>query len=126
MGAVDLAGILGQVLPVEVEEDGALTVSHDGTLASIRQVEISEGLDMVSLNQLLAWDVVPSDDLRKSVAAQGNRTMLGAVVLTERSDGLSDVMLRYNFPVGGLDEPALQTLVLMVLAGGALVRRALV
>lgn len=81
---------------------------------------------MVSLNQLLAWDMAPSDDVRKSVAAQGNKTMLGAVVLTERPDGSADVMLRYNFPVGGLDDRALQTLVLMVLDGGVQVRSALV
>jgi hypothetical protein len=35
-------------------------------------------------------------------------------------------MLRYNFPAGGLDDRALQTLMLMVLAGGAAARRVLV
>jgi hypothetical protein len=123
---MDLAAVLGQVLPVEVEDDGALTVLHDGTLASFREVEISEGLPMVSLNQLVAWDVQLTDDLRKKVAAQGNKTMLGAIVLTERSDEFADVMLRYNFPAGGLDDQALQTLVLMVLDSGTQVRRALV
>jgi hypothetical protein len=33
------------------------------------------------------------------------------------------VVLRYNFPVGGLGEQALQTLVMMVLTTGAEVRR---
>jgi hypothetical protein len=37
-----------------------------------------------------------------------------------------DVMLRYNFPGEGLADSALQTLVLMVLAGGADTRRALI
>ena len=123
---MSLADILGQVLPVEVEDDGALTVVHDGTLASFRQVEIGEGLPMVSLNQLVAWDLQTGDRLRKMVVAQGNQTMLGAVVMTERSDGSADVMLRYNFPAAGLGEQALQTLVLMVLDGGVRVRRALV
>ena len=34
-------------------------------------------------------------------------------------------MLRYNFPGGGLTDDALRTLILMVLAAGADVRRAL-
>jgi hypothetical protein len=37
----------------------------------------------------------------------------------------ADVVLRYNFPVAGLGESALRTLVMMVLAAGADVRRAL-
>ena len=35
-------------------------------------------------------------------------------------------MLRYNFPAAGLTDEALQTLILMVLATGADVRRALI
>jgi hypothetical protein len=35
------------------------------------------------------------------------------------------VLLRYNFPAGGLGDDALRTLILMVLATGADVRRAL-
>jgi hypothetical protein len=35
------------------------------------------------------------------------------------------VVLRYNFPAAGLEETALRTLVMMILASGADVRRAL-
>jgi len=35
------------------------------------------------------------------------------------------VLLRYNFPGGGLSDEALRTLILMVLSTGADVRRAL-
>ena len=120
-----LADVLAQVIPVQVEEDGALTVRHDGTVASLREVTIGEGLAMVSLTQVLAWDLPLTADLRKRVAAQTNRTMLGTVSMTEQAGKRADVMLRYNFPVGGLGDDALQTLVLMVLAGGAEARRAL-
>ena len=37
----------------------------------------------------------------------------------------ADVLLRYNFPCGGLTDAALQTLVLLVLTTGAEVRRAI-
>jgi hypothetical protein len=122
---VHLADILGQVLPVQSEDDGALTVRHDGTLASLRTLHIAEGLEIISLNQLLAWDVPSTAELRDRVTAQAAGTMFGTVTLSEDSDGNAEVMLRYNFPAGRLEEPALQTLVLMVLAQGAEVARAL-
>ena len=127
---MSLADVLGQVASVEVTGDGALTVRHDGTFASLRTVTIADGLELISLTQALAWDLVPDAELRKSVAAQASRTMLGTVTLVEHPDGgldaeRADVVLRYNFPFQGLDDHALQTLVLMVLTAGADVRRAL-
>lgn len=120
-----LDAVLSAVLAVQAEDDGALTVRHDGTVASLRTVTIADGLEMVSLTQVLAWELPLNARLRKSVAALANSTMLGTVTLAERPRRLADVMLRYNFPAGGLDEQALQTLVLMVLDGGTAVARAL-
>jgi sulfite reductase beta subunit-like hemoprotein len=51
--------------------------------------------------------------------------MLGTVTLIEQPAKRGDVMLRYNFPGGGLEDQALRTLVLMVLAAGVDARRAL-
>lgn len=120
-----LADVLAGVLRLEADEDGALTVRHDGTVASLRIVTVADGLEMVSLTQVLAWDLALNADLRKRVAAQTATTMLGTVTLVERPRRKADVMLRYNFPAGGLGPSALQTLVLMVLDAGAGVRRAL-
>ena len=125
-----LADVLGQVMAVGVEEDGALTVRHDGTFASFRTVTIADGLELISLTQVLAWDLRPDDELRKSVAALTARTMLGTVTLVENpaeegNGERADVVLRYNFPAAGLEETALRTLVMMILASGADVRRAL-
>ncbi|MCX2930978.1 hypothetical protein ORI20_11875 [Mycobacterium sp. CVI_P3] len=121
-----LAGALAAVVPVEVESDGALTVRYEGTFASLRTVTIAEDIEMVSVTQVLAWDLPLNADLRKRVAAQASSTMLGTVTLVEQAGKRGDVMLRYNFPGEGLTDRALQTLVLMVLAGGADARRALV
>lgn len=112
-------------MSVQVEDDGALTVRHDGTVASLREVLLAEGLAMISLTQVLAWDLNLNAELRKDVAAQTNSTMLGTVTLVERPGRKADVMLRYNFPFGGLSDDALRTLVLMVLDTGAQVRGAL-
>ena len=120
-----LAEALTAVVPVEVEPDGAVTVRYEGTFASLRTVTIAEDIEMVSVTQVLAWDLPLNADLRKRVAAQAQSTMLGTVTLAE-SGKKGDAMLRYNFPGAGLTESALQTLVLMVLAGGADARRAIV
>jgi hypothetical protein len=128
-----VAAVLDDILPIEHEDDGALTVHYDETFASLRVVTIAEDLDMVSLTQVLAWDLPLDSKLRATVAKHARDTLLGTVSLAEKSEGakrnskkIADVLLRYNFPAAGLTDDALRTLILMVLAMGADVRRALV
>jgi hypothetical protein len=134
-----LASILGEVLPLQKEPDGALTVRHDGTIASLRVVNIAEGLDLVSLTQILAWDLPLSKKISDQVAKQARDTNFGSLTLIEkvnekavqRNSGRgaaksADVMLRYNFPGGGLTDEALRTMILLVLDTGAEIRRKLV
>jgi hypothetical protein len=127
-----LATVLNEILPVQEEEDGAVTVHHDDTFASLRVVTIAEGLDMVSLTQILAWDLPLDAKVRAKVAKHAHDTLLGTVSLVEKGAAVkrnsrktADVLLRYNFPAAGLTDDALRTLILMVLATGADVRRAL-
>jgi hypothetical protein len=133
-----LASILADVLPLEEEADGAVTVRHDGTIASLRVVNIAEGLDLVSLTQILAWDLPLTKKISEQVAKQARDSNFGSVSLIEKvnekavqrnsSKGASktaDVMLRYNFPGGGLTDDALRTLILLVLDTGAEIRRTL-
>ncbi|GLP80567.1 hypothetical protein TUM20984_19870 [Mycobacterium antarcticum] len=141
-----LTSALGEVTTLVEESDGALTVTVDGMVASLRVVTIAEGLEMVSLTQPLAWDLPLDNKIRGRVAEQAGRTMLGTVALVEKvADGppaptngssgraarkpavkkVGDVMLRYNFPASGLTEDALRTLILLVLTTGADVRTAL-
>jgi hypothetical protein len=133
-----LASILRDVLPVDEEPDGALTVRHDGTLASLRVVNIAEDLDLVSLTQILAWDLPLTKKISDQVAKQAHDSNFGSVTLVEkvnrkavqRNSGknvakTADVMMRYNFPGGGLTDDALRTLILLVLDTGAEIRRSL-
>jgi hypothetical protein len=133
-----LASLLRDVLTVEEEPDGALTVRHNGTLASLRVVNIAEDLDLVSLTQILAWDLPLTKKISDQIAKQAHDSNFGSVTLVEkvnekavqRNSGkgaskTADVMLRYNFPGGGLTDDALRTLILLVLDTGAEVRRAL-
>jgi hypothetical protein len=128
-----LAVVLNEILPVQEEDDGAVTVHHDDTFASLRVVTIAEGLDMVSLTQILAWDLPLDSKLRAKITHHAANTLLGTVSLVEKtgaakrnSKKTADVLLRYNFPAAGLTDEALRTLIMMVLATGGDVRRALV
>jgi hypothetical protein len=134
-----LIAVLDEILPTRQEEDGAVTVHHDGTLASLRVVAIADDLELVSLTQILAWDLPLDAKLRAKVADHAHNTLLGTISLAAKSGQAqiaagakrnskksADVLLRYNFPAAGLTDDALRTLIMMVLATGADVRRALV
>jgi len=134
-----LAAVLDDVVAVEEEPDGALTVRHGGTIASLRVVNIVEDLDLVSLTQVLAWDLPLTKKISDQVAKLARDSNFGSVTLTEkvnekavqRNSGRgaaksADVMLRYNFPGGGLTDDALRTMILLVLDAGAQIRQKLV
>jgi hypothetical protein len=122
-----LRSALEEVLPIEEEDDGAITVQHGHTYASLRVVTIAEDLEMVSLTQILAWDLRLDNKVRATLAELAHDTLLGTVSLADKGAGTTgDVLLRYNFPAAGLTDEALRTLILMVLSAGADARRALV
>ena len=120
--------VIEGVWPFEEEDDGALTVHHDHTFASLRVVTIAEGLEMVSLTQILVWDLPLDNEIRDKVGRLAHDTVLGTVSLAEQvaGGGTADITLRYNFPAAGLTDEALQTLLMMVLSTGADVRQALI
>jgi hypothetical protein len=126
-----LAAVLDDILPIQREDDGALTVHHDETFASLRVVTISEGLEMVSLTQVLVWDLPVDTKIRNKIARHARDSLLGTVSLVEKSakrnsKKAGDVLLRYNFPAAGLADDALRTLILLVLGTGSDIRRDLV
>ncbi|OBI95232.1 hypothetical protein [Mycobacterium asiaticum] len=123
-----LTSILGEVLSVDEEPDGALTVRHNGTFASLRVVTIVEDLDLVSLTQVLAWDLPLNRKVSDRVAKEARDANFGSVTLLEKgtkAKKTGDVMLRYNFPGAGLTDDALRTLILLVLDTGARIREEL-
>jgi hypothetical protein len=76
-----LLTVLSEVLPLEEESDGALTVRHDGTIASLRVVTVTEDLELVSLTQILAWDLLMNLKISDRVTVHGLFTVLGSVAL---------------------------------------------
>ena len=117
-----LATVLAEVLAVDAEPDGALTVTYDGTLASLRVVPIAADLELVALTQILAWDLPLTEQLRGRADEQADLSQLGTVTLVAKDAESADVMLRYNFPGSGLTDGALRTLVLLVLDKGVDIR----
>ena len=75
--------VIEGVWPFEEEDDGALTVHHDHTFASLRVVTIAEGLEMVSLTQILAWYLPLDNVIRDKVGRLAHDTVLGTVSLAE-------------------------------------------
>jgi hypothetical protein len=121
-----LATVLATVLTTDAEPDGALTIHHEGTLASLRVVPITDELGLVSLTQILGWDLALTKKLRERAAEQARLSQLGTVTVVEKgTTKTADVLLRYNFPGSGLTDDALCTLVLLVLAKGGDIRQAL-
>jgi hypothetical protein len=123
-----LRAVIEGMWSFEEEDDGALTVHHGHTFASVRVVTIAEGLEMVSLTQILVWDLPLDNEIRDKVGRLAHDTVLGTVSLAEQvaGGGTADITLRYNFPAAGLTDEALQTLLMMVLGTGADVRQALI
>ncbi|MGH3724148.1 MAG: hypothetical protein ACRDUS_08455 [Mycobacterium sp.] len=116
--------VLHPVLPVTKESDGALTANYEGTLSSIRAVTIAAGLDVVSLSQVLAWDVAVNAKSRQLVDGLAQKSLFGNILLMAKGRK-ADVLLRYNFPATGISDEALVTLLLMVFSTGADARKEL-
>jgi hypothetical protein len=135
-----LAEILRDVMRVEEEPDGGLTVRHGGTFASLRVVTIVEDLELVSLTQILAWDLPLTKQISEQLAKHAREVNFGSVTTVEKpaqrgksaskttskAAKTADVMLRYNFPGAGLTDDALRTLILLVLDSGTRIRNLLV
>jgi hypothetical protein len=106
---------------VRVDDDGALSFRHGEVPCALQGVELSEGLLVLSLTCVVAWDL-PADSavpLRLAErAGQGLFGTLGAL----RSERGWDVTLRYVFPAAGLGVEPLGTLLMLVVSNASALR----
>lgn len=109
-------------------DDGALTFAHGGVVCAVQGTELEEGLPVLNLTCVVAWDLPDDPDPERNVPT---RVALGAgeglfgtprVIRSERG---WDVTFRYAFPAAGLDEKAMGTLLMLVVAGASSMRTAL-
>jgi hypothetical protein len=106
---------------VHVDDDGALTFRHAEVPCAVQAMQLAEGLTVLSLTCVVAWDLPPEDRLAQSVAERAGQGLFGTlgVVRTERG---MDVTLRYAFPGQGMDATPLGTLLMLVVSTASQLR----
>jgi hypothetical protein len=106
---------------VTVDDDGTLTFAHGGVVCAVQGTELDEGLPVLNLTCVVAWDLPPEHDVPTRVALGAGEGLFGTprVIRSERG---WDVTLRYAFPAAGLKEKAMGTLLMLVVASASSMR----
>ena len=106
---------------VHVDDDGALTFRHSEVPCAVQAMQLADGLTVLSLTCVVAWDLPATDELAQSVAERAGQGLFGTlgVVRTERG---MDVTLRYAFPAEGMAPTPLGTLLMLVVATASQLR----
>jgi hypothetical protein len=116
---------LEQYMEVFVDDDGALTFRHSEVPCAVQAMLLAEGLYVLSITCVVAWDLPDDVDTAAKAAERGGLALFGTVNVT-RANGLMDVTLRYTFPAEGLDAVALGTMFMLVVSGASQLRNDLV
>ena len=106
---------------VEVDDDGALTFRHSDVPCAVQAVELAEGLVVLSLTCVVAWDLPSEGDIGDRVATRAGQGLFGTLGQVRTDRGV-DVTLRYTFPAAGLDTAPLGTLLMLVVSTASQVR----
>ena len=128
-GAVDdMLGIARAALEryhdVTVDPDGALTFAHGGVVCAVQGLELEEGLPVLNLTCVVAWDLPPESDVPTRVALGAGEGLFGTPRVIRGEQGW-DVTLRYAVPASGLEEKAMGTLLMLVVGNASSLRAAL-
>jgi hypothetical protein len=110
---------------VQVDDDGALTFAHGGVVCAVQGTELDEGLPVLNLTCVVAWDLPDDPDPERNVptrVALGVGEGLFGTPRVIRGERGWDVTLRYAFPAAGLDEKAMGTLLMLVVASASSMR----
>lgn len=110
---------------VLVDDDGALTFAHGGVVCAVQGTELEEGLPVLNLTCVVAWDLPADPDPRSDVptrVALGVGEGLFGTPRVIRGEHGWDVTLRYAFPAAGLGEKAMGTLLMLVVASASSMR----
>lgn len=106
---------------VEVDDDGALTFRHSDVPCAVQAVELAEGLVVLSLTCVVAWDLPAEGGIGERVATRAGQGLFGTLGQVRTDRGI-DVTLRYTFPAAGLDTVPLGTLLMLVVSTASQVR----
>jgi hypothetical protein len=106
---------------VHVDDDGALTFRHGDVPCALQGMQLSEGLAVLSLTCVVAWDLPDSPNLASSAAERAGQGLFGTLGVVHTERGL-DVTLRYTFPASGLNVAAMGTLLMLVVSTASQLR----
>jgi len=106
---------------VTVDDDGTLTFAHGGVLCVLQGLELEEGLPVLNLTCVVAWDLPVDSDIPTRVAMGAGEGLFGTPRVIRGEHGW-DVTLRYAFPAVGLDEKAMGTLLMLVVSSASSLR----
>jgi hypothetical protein len=113
---------LEQFIDVKIDDDGALSFQHAGVPGAVQAVQLAEGLVVLSLTCVVAWDVPADDDnLAVRLAMRAGDGLFGTLGVVRTQAGY-DVTLRYAFPAAGLEPAALGTLLMLVISTASQLR----
>ena len=62
---------------VTVDDDGALTFAHGGVVCAVQGMLLDEGLDVLNITCVVAWDLPPDDDVPTRVALGAGEGLFG-------------------------------------------------
>lgn len=106
---------------VIVDDDGTLTFWHAEVPCAVQAMLLAEGLNVLSVQCVVAWDLPDSLETVTAVADRGGEALFGTAAVVHTDAGI-DVTLRYTFPAEGLDANALGTLFMLVVSGASQLR----
>jgi hypothetical protein len=112
---------LERYVEVTVDDDGAMTFRHGDVPCALQGLELAEGLPVLSLTCVVGWDLPREEDIPARVGLRAGEGLFGTLGATASERGW-DVTLRYAFPAAGLDEKAMGTLLMLVVAGASSMR----
>ena len=125
-GMLDVArAALERYHDVAVDDDGALTFAHGGVVCALQGIELDEGLPVLNLTCVVAWDLPAEIDVPTRVALGVGEGLFGTPRVVRGARGW-DVTLRYAFPAAGLEEKAMGTLLMLVVGSASSMRAELV
>jgi hypothetical protein len=110
---------------VHVDDDGALTFRHIDVPCAVQAMQLAEGLTVLSLTCVVAWDLPEDPHLASSAAERAGQGLFGTLGVVHTERGM-DVTLRYAFPADGIGESGLGTLLMLVVSTASQLRTELV
>lgn len=118
--------LLGEIGEVTTRDDVSAVVAVGATRASLRLLRLAEGLDVLTLTQLVAVNLPNTDELRDDVEKNAADLSFGSLRRSDPDGVTTDVLLYYTFPVGEIGDLPLLTVLHLVLGAGADIAQRLV